>query len=632
MYGEPMDRKLIILSVLIVSGCTGINNNRSGILDTLKNNEARYKESQIEITNQDSSVNPKFLWNKAEDCKDENCPFFNEKKHLQTWPPEKGLALSGGGTRSASFSIGVLKALHESGILKDINIISGVSGGAYATYWYFSQNYYLEKLQKPTTEYTATDLFRTKNQYLLSQDTPSQTNLDSANGYRFQKALEESSDIMAFRHDDSLWTPVKTKLQLAFELLFQGLSTPFYWVSNGLFDWEMNINPFFYFYKDGLDRTYGLVPLDYSMEHFANATSDNIFGVRNIDAEPILMDDFKTFFDEHPKHPYFIVNATGVLDAKLNKPKYDVNSTANRVFEFTPWGCRSRIMGVNKNSGQCKEFRINHPFGADQNLDLARMVAISGAAVDGKVQPVDVDGHASTSSTWLELFLDLAHLNLGYHLDNPNTPTIHKVIHKLLPWPLYLIDDHYSDENSASGIYLSDGGHSENLAVLPLIRRGVKVIYLVDAEQDGLSVFQSAKRLNNQLQEYSYELCFNQEYPLEVLNTNNSIFDASVKAKGQCKKTTNAEVISMIHYIKLSAPPRQNLTSETPSIKLPYTVTSYMEQNPKFPHQSTVDIFYSPEQFMAYRDLGYKLTLCKFPPEHHPDTCLKPEHSQKLPQ
>ena len=50
-----------------------------------------------------------------------------------------GLALSGGGFRSAAFSIGVLKALHQQKLLDQIDVISSVSGGGYASYWMYSK-------------------------------------------------------------------------------------------------------------------------------------------------------------------------------------------------------------------------------------------------------------------------------------------------------------------------------------------------------------------------------------------------------------------------------------------------------------------------------------------------------------
>jgi len=43
----------------------------------------------------------------------------------------KGLALSGGGIRSATFNLGVLQALAQAGVLKDIDYLSTVSGGGY---------------------------------------------------------------------------------------------------------------------------------------------------------------------------------------------------------------------------------------------------------------------------------------------------------------------------------------------------------------------------------------------------------------------------------------------------------------------------------------------------------------------
>ncbi|MFN9036810.1 MAG: patatin-like phospholipase family protein, partial [Planctomyces sp.] len=43
-----------------------------------------------------------------------------------------GLAISGGGIRSATFSLGVIQALAHHGILKQVDFLSTVSGGGYA--------------------------------------------------------------------------------------------------------------------------------------------------------------------------------------------------------------------------------------------------------------------------------------------------------------------------------------------------------------------------------------------------------------------------------------------------------------------------------------------------------------------
>ena len=49
--------------------------------------------------------------------------------------PTFGLALSGGGIRSATFSIGALQALAKKGVLRSIDYISAVSGGGFAAAW-----------------------------------------------------------------------------------------------------------------------------------------------------------------------------------------------------------------------------------------------------------------------------------------------------------------------------------------------------------------------------------------------------------------------------------------------------------------------------------------------------------------
>jgi GNAT superfamily N-acetyltransferase len=47
-----------------------------------------------------------------------------------------GLAFSGGGIRSATFNLGILKALHELGLLKHVDYLSTVSGGGYVGAWW----------------------------------------------------------------------------------------------------------------------------------------------------------------------------------------------------------------------------------------------------------------------------------------------------------------------------------------------------------------------------------------------------------------------------------------------------------------------------------------------------------------
>lgn len=75
-----------------------------------------------------------------------------------------GLALSGGGTRAASFSMGVLGQLQATGVLDRFGAISTVSGGGMAAYYYYSQRNWLRKniqngIQNPRVIQTEDEVF-----------------------------------------------------------------------------------------------------------------------------------------------------------------------------------------------------------------------------------------------------------------------------------------------------------------------------------------------------------------------------------------------------------------------------------------------------------------------------------------
>src|SRR5258707_1168823 len=56
------------------------------------------------------------------------------RRHAAKLPataPRRGLALSGGGIRSATFNLGVLQALARAKVLRNFDFLSTVSGGGY---------------------------------------------------------------------------------------------------------------------------------------------------------------------------------------------------------------------------------------------------------------------------------------------------------------------------------------------------------------------------------------------------------------------------------------------------------------------------------------------------------------------
>lgn len=98
-------------------------------LPTQADSSSRYdaKDGPIEAAQRFS---PEYRWQPAED---EASTSANGRR------PLLGLALAGGGTRASQIAIGVLEGLHRANVLAHVDVISSVSGGSYAAYWYYSQ-------------------------------------------------------------------------------------------------------------------------------------------------------------------------------------------------------------------------------------------------------------------------------------------------------------------------------------------------------------------------------------------------------------------------------------------------------------------------------------------------------------
>ena len=102
--------------------------------------------------------------------------YHDETAHF----PKTCLALSGGGIRSAAHSIGVLKGLSEKGILQNIDIISAVSGGAYALSWFYTQNAHEKVVEKMFTEDEYIEDLATRADMYTTQDFAQSFILDTA--------------------------------------------------------------------------------------------------------------------------------------------------------------------------------------------------------------------------------------------------------------------------------------------------------------------------------------------------------------------------------------------------------------------------------------------------------------------
>lgn len=293
-----------------------------------------------------------------------------------------------------------------------------------------------------------------------------------------------------------------------------------------------------------------------------------------------------------------------VINAAINIPASPtVNSRGRNAdfFTFTPTHVGSEATGWV--STDLMEM-------AERQLDLATAVAISGAAVSSSMGRVGIPMLAFT--------LALFNARLGFWLRNPRAllqrvkagqPAEAAVeAAKKEDWRIaYLALEMFNrlDENR-SRVYVTDGGHLENLGLYQLLKRRCRFIVVVDAEADpGLdcAALVDAERFARIDQGVRIEL------PWEAIRDAHRVRQAAV-LKGEVPPkspaTAHAAVGRIIYsdgkepaegvilYVKASVTGDEN-----------DYVLDYARRYPQFPHEPTADQFFSEEQMEAYRALGF---------------------------
>lgn len=479
----------------------------------------------------------------AEECAEVSAPGDRRHCYLQSiWDhergvdgspgtrPRAGMAISGGGFRSASFSMGVLIALNQLELFpSDFDYISSVSGGGYTTAWLYAQ-----LLRSPATGATA----------LLEPSGP------------FQEHIAERASV------------IPNRLIVPAAALNIALSMPLNLVVNGLWGLHANTTLVRRIYEYRLGRTFLTAPCD------RHQTDPSFAELRALLASLKL--------------PIPIFNATASFD-------YDFRmvgaSLRNTVYEFSPYGFGSEGMGWY----WATETEVP--------LTLKRAMSVSGAAADSNISDSNVSRLVGSAFSF----------DLGYFMPNP-AEEARRHIPKIIPLA-YMADSGYKKHALGERIYLSDGGHSENLGAFALVRRFPQRIVIVDGEHDPEMQFGSYLHLKQRLgAEFGLTL-----YVADIEQSH----DQQCPKEGSCHRSWNTPLMIgsitaplgltpgeveriEVLYIKLSLPPGLDATAPGAD-----TVFSYAQQKGKgaFPQQSTADQSFSRAQYLAYRELGTQLVL-----------------------
>lgn len=239
----------------------------------------------------------------------------------------------------------------------------------------------------------------------------------------------------------------------------------------------------------------------------------------------------------------------------------------------------------------------------DPKIDLGAAIAISGAALSANM--------GTNTIRWMSPTLALLNIRLGYWLRNPRDFARPVKAWRLREWLFSLFSKFYLflemmnliDENS-SFVYLSDGGHIENLGIYQLLKRGCRLIIAVDAEADADISCSSLLRLERYAR---IDLGTRIILPWEEIarrhrETNKAVDPATPEDAQRCHGPHCA--VGRIRYEDGSRGILLYFKSSLTGDEKDY-VLDYKKRNMDFPHETTSDQFFTEEQFEVYRALGY---------------------------
>ncbi|HET6164739.1 MAG TPA: patatin-like phospholipase family protein [Planctomycetota bacterium] len=238
------------------------------------------------------------------------------------------------------------------------------------------------------------------------------------------------------------------------------------------------------------------------------------------------------------------------------------------------------------------DYRDSHAYGGDRGISLGTAMTISGAAVSPNM--------GYHSSPFVAVLLTLFNVRLGWWLGNPGTAG--RTTWRLAN-PKYTIEPIVAEafgltDACHSYVYLSDGGHFENLGLYEMVRRRCRFIVLGDAGADPGCTFEDLGNAIRKIRiDFGIPITFSKPLAIHARDDEDPK-DGSCFALGE------------IDYSAVDggdAPPGQLLYVKPAFYGKdePKDVYTYAKASETFPHEATSDQFFSEAQFESYRALGY---------------------------
>jgi hypothetical protein len=234
------------------------------------------------------------------------------------------------------------------------------------------------------------------------------------------------------------------------------------------------------------------------------------------------------------------------------------------------------------------------PYGGRQGLTLGTAMAISGAAVSPNM--------GYNSSPGVAFLMTLFNVRLGWWLGNPQRDGHYWYTgpgNALRPifWEMFGLTS-----EKKPWVYLSDGGHFENLGIYEMVRRRCRVIVASDAGCDPDYEFED---LGNALRKIWIDLGVRIDFVgLDRLKK---------RFKERPTPATDAPywAVGRISYRDADGKDSNDgwllyLKSGLHGTE-PMDILSYAMGHPTFPHETTANQFFTESQFESYRALGFEI-------------------------
>ncbi len=249
---------------------------------------------------------------------------------------------------------------------------------------------------------------------------------------------------------------------------------------------------------------------------------------------------------------------------------------------------------------RCLAFRDSERYAG--GITLGTAMAISGAAASPNM--------GYQSSTGVTFLMALFNVRLGWWLGNPGPKGEGTFTHEGPDWaarPLIAETFGLTTDDSPF-VYLSDGGHFENLGLYEMVRRRCRYIVVSDADCDPDFLFED---LGNAVRKIAIDLGIEITFHgLENLKKRPAI-SAKGKDPGDVGPGAPYHVMGTIHYDKADGGTSKPGTLLY--VKAGYHgvesagVRSYALAHRAFPHETTADQWFTESQLESYRALGFEI-------------------------